>query len=446
VIVFSPNNGAGLFRVPAAGGSATPATTLESGEVTHRFPWFLPDGRHFLYLDRNSDAEKDAIYAGDLDSKIRSRIVAADSNAVYTPGQLLFVRGGTVMAQPFDAQKFQTSGDPVPVAEQVVSNAGGVFAQGLFSASQSGVLAYISGGAGTGSQLVRFDRSGKVVGTVGVPIAAPVFWGAISPDGNRVAEDHPDPQTGVYDLWLHDLARGTASRFTFNSKTNRFPVWSPDGSHIAFGSVEGHFNLYQKATSGIAPDEALDKDGRTKRPDDWSRDGRYIIEEASGDPKTGTDIWVLPLFGDRKPFPYLQTQFNEHHAKVSPDGHWLAYVSDETKRDEVYVQTFPTPGGKWQVSTNGGGLPVWSKDGKELFFIGADQKLMAVEVKSSAVNGGPRFEAAVRKPLFDTRLPTSNNTWFDVGKDGRFLIPTPPEQTGNVAMTVVVNWTAGLKK
>jgi Tol biopolymer transport system component len=442
VIVFAPNINSSLFRVPAAGGSATPLTALDqgSGEVSHRFPWFLPDGRHLLYTALNREVAKTAVYVGDVDSKTRYQLVATSSNAVYAPpGYLLFLRERTLMAQPFDAGKARTTGDPIPIAEQVDSVAGNI-SQAQFSSSQSGVLAYTSGGAGGNVQLAWFDRSGKLLGTVGTP--GVMYWATISPDGNTVATDRLDPQTGFYDIWLHDLMRGTASRFTFNSP-NDFPAWSPDGGHIAFTSNRdgGPSILYQKAATGAAQDEALDKAPHSKRPDDWSRDGRYIIEETPNDPKTGQDIWVLPLFGDRKPFPYLQSVFNERNAKLSSNGQWLAYVSDETKRNEVYVQTFPTPGGKWQVSTNGGSFPVWSRDGKELFFIGADQKMMAVEVK-----GGAKFEAGVPKPLFDARYGAGPNGWFDVSKDGRFLIPTPAEQAANVPMTVVVNWTAELKK
>jgi len=441
VIVFAPTTTGGLFRVPAAGGDATPVTALDqaSGETSHRFPWFLPDGRHFLYTDRNADSDKSAVYVADLDSNTRRRVLVAPSNAVYSPpGYLLFVREQTLMAQPFDASNAQAIGGAVPIAERVDSVTKLVYGQGQFSASQNGVLAYTSGGAGQDRQLTWFDRSGKVVGTVGMPgdLGTP----AISPDGTRVVFYRLDTQTSFYDLWLYDLAHGSASRFTFNSKSNINPVWSPDGSHIAFQSTrDGVPNLYQKASSGAAQDEALDKAARDKRPMDWSRDGRYIIEEIR-DAKS-YDIWVLPLFDDRKPFPYLQNDFNERFAKLSPNGQWLAYVSDETKRDEVYVQGFSGTrsgsGGKWQVSTSGGIYPVWSRDGKELFFIGSDQKLMAVEV-----NGGAKFEAGVPKPLFETR----GATFFDVSKDGRFLIPTQTEQSAGVPITVVVNWTAGLKK
>jgi len=441
VIVFAPNQASGLFRVPAGGGSATPVTELDraSGETSHVYPWFLPDGRHFVYTATNTNPEKTAVYVADLDSKTRHRVLSANSNVVYSPpGYLLFLHERTLMAQPFDAGKAVTSGDPVPIAEQV-DNWHDFFAniQGLFSASQNGVLAYTSGGVGNNLQLTWFDRSGKIVGTVGTPgiMMAP----KLSPDGNTVAVDLLDPQTGFSDIWLHDLNRDTASRFTFNPKTtNDRPVWSPDGGHIVF--VSGDRNIYQKATNGATQDEALEKSALNKRTADWSRDGRYIIYTVD-DPKTSFDIWVLPLFGDRKPFPYVHTEFGEGYPKLSPNGQWLAYASDETKRNEVYVETFPTRGGKWQVSTNGGIDPVWSRDGKELFFIGSDQEMMAVEV-----NGGAKFEASVPKPLFRLTSHFDLNTRFDVSKDGRFLIPTPVEQSANVPMTVVVNWTAGLKK
>jgi Tol biopolymer transport system component/class 3 adenylate cyclase len=443
VIVFGTLGS--IFRISAAGGSAAPLTELEaSGETSHKFPWFLPDGHHFLYTAIEEGQEKTAVYVADLDSKDRKLIVTADSNTVYAPpGYLLFVRERTLMAQPFDVRKLQTTGDAMPIAEQVDSIASRS-AQNQFSASQNGVLAYTSGGGGGNQQLTWFDRSGRVLGTLGAP--GLVTGAKISPDDKAVAITSGDPQTKTSDIWLHDLMRGTASRFTFGPRGNAFPVWSPDGSRIAFASDrDGLAHTFQKAIAGAVgdevPDEPLGEPPRSTRVDDWSRDGSYMIEELLNTGNVKRDIWVLPLFGDRKAFAYLHSEFNETNAKLSPNGQWLAYTSDESRRNEIYVQTFPTPGGKWQVSTNGGDSPIWSEDGKELYFIGADRKMMAVEVKA-----GTKFEADLPKPLFDVRLQAGIPVpRYDVSKDGRFLIPVPLDQS-TTAMTVVFNWPAGLKK
>jgi Tol biopolymer transport system component len=433
IIVFAPNDRSGLFSVPAAGGTATPITELDqaSSEASHRLPWFLPDGRHFLYTAL-STPEKTAIYVADLGSKTRRRVLTAFSNAIYAPpGYLLFMRERTLMAQPFDAGKAEMTGEPLPLAAQV-DYSRKVSTQGQFSASQNGVLAYASNTGGTG-QLTWFDRSGKSVGIVGSPglMERPV----ISPDGSTVVVDRLDSQTGFYNLWLHDLARGTASRLTFDSQASTLnPVWSPEGDQVAFSSNrDGGYKLYRKEIRGAGEEMALDTTGYNKQATDWSRDGRYIIEDVNG-PVTGGDIWVLPVFGDHKPFPYVHGWWG----KLSPNGKWLAYTSDETKRFEIYVQAFPQPGRKSQVSVNGGSLPIWGPDGKELFFIGDDQKVMAVNVKDAA-----NFDAGVPKPLFDTRMADAQ---FDVSKDGRFLIPTEVKQAGTLPITVVVNWVAGLKK
>ena len=262
-------------------------------------------------------------------------------------------------------------------------------------------------------------------------------WASLSPDGSTVAVDPLDAH-GLSDIWLHDLSRGTASRFTFGPKANDAPVWSPDGSRIAFSSENyGAGQSYVKAANGVGAEEVLDQDPRGNFVTDWSRDGRYLIEAVS-DLKTLGDIWVIPQFGDKRRFPYMNTEYNERGGKLSPNGQWLAYVSNESKRYEIYVQTFPEHGGKWQISTNGGDFPVWSRDGRELYFIGADRKLMAVEVKGD----GKSFAASLPKPLFEVA-----DQWpFDVSKDGRFLIQVPVEQGSAKVLTVVTNWQAGLKK
>jgi len=439
VIVFAPSLSTVLFRVPAAGGTPTPVTTFDAShdENSHRFPWFLPDGRHFLFLARSNSDEKSAVYAGDLQSNDRKLILTANANAIYVePGYLLFPRDRTLMAQPFSATRLASSGEAVPIAEGVdfvrINN------DGLFTASQNGVLAYASGVNSSDLQLTWLDRAGKVLGTVGKP--GDIEWALLSPDGKTVATDRLDPQSGNRDIWLYDLARGTEQRLTF-SGNNRFPIWYPDGTRIAFDGVRaGIGKIYLKSANGTGPEEPLEAGGQF--PMDWSRDGRYLLSNpGQRNPKTSDDIWVLPL-SDKKAFPLLQTEFREYNAKLSPDGRWLAYESNESKRSEIYVMTFPMPGGKWQISTGSGAYPVWSRDGRELFYFSPDNKLMAVEIKP-----GVKFEAGVPHPLFD--LPPGagfNVTGFDVSKDGHFLIPMPADQSASLPMTVVLNWQAGLKQ
>jgi Tol biopolymer transport system component len=237
------------------------------------------------------------------------------------------------------------------------------------------------------------------------------------------------------------LARGGADlRFTFGPRFNGKPIWSPEGSRIAFSTNRsGGGEVIARATNGVTKDEVLDTGGVVVSGEDWSSDGQFVIEERDNDPKTRDDIWVLPQFGDRRPFAYLNSKFNEKYAKLSPNGRWLAYQSDESTRFEIYVESFPMPGAKRKISTNGGSRPVWSRDGKELYFISADQKMMAVQGKE-----GAQFEASVPEALFDVHVGAG--AWFDVAKDGHFLIPVQVEQPVTAPITVVLNWQAGLKK
>ena len=439
-IVFAPNTNGPLYRVPSTGGNPTPVTTLDQSreEVSHRFPWFLPDGHHFLFTGRSTDPAKNAIYVGDTESNQQRRIAPVSSNAAYAPpGFLLFVRERVLMAQFFNARSFQLSGEPFPIAEPVDFITGNV--QGSFSVSQNGTLAYYSAGAGLNSRLTWFDRGGKALGNVGP--AGSYFAPALSPDGGTLAADILDSQTGTYDLWLYDLARNTGSRFTTDPKHDDHPIWSPDGTRIAFSSDrKGHYDLYQKSVNGAEKEELLLESPLPKFPSDWSKDGRFIVYYQL-DPKTKFDLWLLPRSGDagsRKPVPLLQTPFNESWAKISPDGRWLAYTSDETGSSEVYVQSFPSLGGKWKVSVDGGSRPVWRRDGKELFYIGTNLKLMAATVKP-----GSSFQTSSSKPLFDTRLTSSR--LFDVSQDGRFLVINPIEEP-TPPMTVVVNWNSKIRR
>ncbi len=440
VILFAPSTGDGLYRIPPQGGKAAPVTSLDlsTEEVSHRWPWFLPDGRHFLYSGRSSDPSKSAIYVGDLESKERRRIQPVGSNAVYSPPDfLLFVRERTLMAQAFDASRIRTSGEPFAIAERVDFITGNM--QAGFSASENGILAYYSGGGtNLNSQLTWFDRSGKKLGVLGEPgsFVQPV----ISPDGLTLAADRLDPQSGTYDVWHYDLARGSPSRLTFGGKQDGYPIWSPDGASIVFSSNRtGHYQLYRKALSSAGKEELLVDSPRDQFPSDWSHDGRYLVYYQI-DPVTKYDIWVLPLSGDRKPFPLLASEFNEHRAKLSPDGRWLAYTSDETSWDEIYIQSFPSLGKKWKVSVNGGTRPVWSRDGRELFYIGADRK-----VTVTAVKAGAKIETGTPTPLFETRQSVTR--FFDVSPDGRrFLLIDPLPEAGTPTMNLLTNWTAAIKR
>jgi Tol biopolymer transport system component len=437
VIVFAPRTDSALQKVSDSGGTPIAATVLAPGEV-HRGPVFLPDGRHFLYRAK-MDQGTGLIYIASLDSTDRKLLPNVDSGTyVYTQGHLLFLRGTTLMAQPFDTRHLVLAEDAFPIAEQIqVQNATGP-GFGLFSASSSGVLAYQTGIGTTATQLVWFDRTGKQVGTLGD--SATYADLVLSPDEKRAFVSISDGQQR--DIWAYDVARGLRTRITFDPADELNSVWSPDGSRLVFNSRrKGHLDLYQKASSGAGTEEVLLEDNRDKSPQSWSPDGRFILYIRSG-PPTGDDLFVLPLSGDRKPVPFLQTPFNEYDGQFSPDGRWVAYGSDESGKDEVYVAPFPGPGGKWQISTAVGTLPRWRRDGTEIFYLAPDNKLMA-----AAVNGkGSSFEVGAVKPLFETRALDPTRNRFAVSADGqRFLINTDP-QTTSAPITVVLNWAAGLKK
>ncbi|HEV3214326.1 MAG TPA: protein kinase [Vicinamibacterales bacterium] len=442
-ILFSAGQGTPIWRVPAAGGTPARVTTVDSAlEQSHNWPQFLPDGRHFLYwvFVRAQDPEKNSVIIGSLDdrpdSPERRRLLPGDSMALYSAGHLLFDREGVLMAQPFDAARLQWRGDPFPVVQQV-NQVLGRYGWRAFSVSSDGSLVYRAG-AGTKTQLAWFDRTGKEVGRLGQPEdqLAP----SLSPDQKRVAVAQRDAR-GQLDIWLLELARDTSTRFTtFQPAINSIPVWSPDSGRIVFNSNrDGHFDLYVRASSGAGNDEPLLKSSDPKSPTDWSFDGRLVLYQVQ-DPKTKYDLWVLPLEGDRKPVPVLQTEFNEMNGRFSPDGRWIAYQSDESTRAEVYVQRFPMSSGKVRVSTNGGNRPRWRRDGKELFYLNPDGKMMAVEVKATAT----ALEAARPRELFQTRVASAlfGAPTYDVTADGqRFLIDTALDEAGGpTPMTVVMNW------
>ncbi len=441
LILFSPNSDDALFSVSAAGGAPTPVTSLNPSreELGHQWPYFLPDGRHFLYHVRSAKRENGGIFVGSLDSTSTQRLLGADSNAAYAAaGYLVFRREDrALVAQPFDLGSLQLSGEPFSVVEEVRYD--WLRQHAAFSVSQNNELTFAS--SRPNAELVWFNREGKRLGSVGDP--GLYFVPSLSPDEKRLAVTY-DPQTGNTDIWLVDLSRGAYSRFTSDPSNDAIPIWSPDGSQIVFRSNRnGPVDLYLKKASSVSREEPLLTSNVQKRPTDWSRDGRFIVYE-SVDPKTKEDLWILPMFGDRQPTPYLQTEFSEQQGRLSPDGRWMAYTSDESGREEVYVQSFPTLGTKYRISTNGGADPRFRGDGKELFFVAADRKLMAVEVKAAST-----FEASVPRELFQTRVSglSDTRTHYSITADGqRFLVVNTAEDMISSPITVVLNWTAELKR
>ena len=442
VILFAPTRTGALLMIPAAGGVPTPATVLDPSrkEQSHRWPWFLPDGRHFLYSAVASDGEvvtsDSTIYGGSLDSRERRVVAQASSNAVYASGYLLFLRENTLMAQPFDAKRLTTTGEAVVVAEQVADSPES--GRGFFTATGSEMLVFQSGLQSVRT-LAWLDRAGKRVALL--PEPGLLIGAFLSPDGKRATVSLYDRAAHNNDLWIYELTRNLRSRFTFGPANEFAGVWSPDGTRIIFNSSgRGHLDLYRKLTSGAGAEELLYADGLNKAPTSWSPDGKFVMYDSFDDPKTRNDIWVLPVEGEPKPVPFLKTVFNEYNGRFSPDGRWVAYTSDESGRAEIYISPFPGAGGKRLVSLAGGDQARWRADGMELFYLAPDGQLMAGEVRIK----GTDLEIGTVRPLFGPLLTNG----YDVSSDGqRFLAVLPEERAAAPdPLTVVLNWTAGLKK
>ncbi len=454
VILFVPKAGP-LYRVSASGGTPSPVTTLDAagGDTAHWNSFFLPDGRHFLYHAVGSKTrgpnDARAVYVGSLDFTEKSRLLfEGGSNAQYALGYVLFMRGDTLMAQAFDADRLELTGEAVPVAEGVQIG-GATGRTGAFSVSQTGVLAYQAGSGDIRSQLIWFDRTGKQIATLGDQ--ADHSGVELSPDGTRAAVTILDPARSTRDIWLYDVARGLRTRFTFDPADDTSAVWSPDGSRIGFASPRaGRFGLYVKASSGAGNEELLlDEASSNQLPTSWSRDGGSVLySNLSSMSSTQSDLRVLPFSGDRKASVFLATPFTEGVARFSPDGRWIAYQSNESGRIEVYVAPFPGAGGKWQISTAGGTFPRWRRDGRELYYLAPDNRLMTASVNGEST----AFQVGAVQTLFQTRPRLSTALFgidpYDVSADGqRFLVNTLMQDTTSSApITIVVNWTAGLKK
>jgi eukaryotic-like serine/threonine-protein kinase len=444
VILFSPDPTNGILRVSAAGGKPTPATKLDlaKGETTHRWATFLPDGQHFLYMAASHGAgtrnEVNAIYSGALDSSERTLVLQARSNVLYASGFLLYVRDGILVAQRFDPAARRLSGEPMPVAQGVQYDPG--FFRGSFAASDGGLLVYGTGAGTPKTQLRFFDLTGRPVGE---PIGEPAEYSsiAVSFDGQRVAAGIAEPGTGLPNLWLLD-ARGAHGRLTATGPTD-FAAWSPDGSQIAYSRVEAGgpgATVYVKPVNGGPERVAARFDGLSAKPSDWSPDGRFLAVEVNGPQhKTRSDVWIVPMTGDGRPYAFLASDADELYPTFSPDGKWMAYLSTESGRPELYVTPFPGPGSPTQISVDGTGGGGFSGNGLELFYGNMSTNEATAVTLSAGANG-----LQVERPRAMFQMPTF--TAIGVARDGkRFLLAVPPGSPEPARVGLVSNWTAGLR-
>jgi eukaryotic-like serine/threonine-protein kinase len=446
VIIFTPNGqlGNGLYRVSAGGGPATRITVPDAsrGEDSHRWPMFLPDQKHFLYLAANvsGKTEPDTIYVGALNSNEKTFVVKATANAVYVaPGYLLYYRDKTLFAQRFDAVRREVSVEAIPIVTDIAYLPR--IAHAAYAASDTGVLVAQSGSGVALSRLVWYDRSGNETGAASKPDVYSNI--KLAPDAKTVALDKTDEQSTNGDIWTYDIQRDAMKRLTFNPAIDAIPIWSPDGAHILFGSSRNQkFDLFVKNADGGQEERLLDFDNSSKDdkyPHDWSRDGKYILYTR------GAELWVatLPELTARS---FLVLPGIIRNAQFSPDGKWVAYASNESGKFEIYVTSFPGAQGKWQVSSAGGTQPRWRGDTKELFYIAPDGKMMA-----EPLNVGANFDAGAPAALFQAHarelLATSEQVSYDVTKDGqRFLINTQVKNADTHPMSVILNWDADIKK
>ncbi|MDQ6892578.1 MAG: protein kinase [Acidobacteriota bacterium] len=444
-ILFIDNVGReGILRVPAGGGAVVGVTHFDKkrGDFYHAWPSFLPDGRHFLYSVWFKT--EGSIRLGSLEQGDLGELLPVPSRALFaSDGYLLYVSEGALLARPFDPKGLRLWGDPFTVAGRVPYFA--ITGGADFAVSQTGALAFVEGEPQ--GRMAWFDRGGREVGTVGESRNLETL--SISPEGRRVAVGIADSKVGSIHLWIEDLGGQPPLRFSFSAGAEFAPVWSPDGRHIVFAQDPGNgsVRLRLKEVGDTGGGEDLLAPTNFQIPHDWSRDGRFIVY-TDDDPKTHNDIWILPVTGDRKPIPFLRTSFEESDARMSPDGRSIAYVSDESGRSEVYVASFPTGAGRRRVSVEGGSQPRWRKDGRELFFLAADARLMAVPVRV-----GEPMDLGAPVPLFRSPTTASNRSelaiWndYDVSPDGqRFLIRVDLISRDTMPMTVALGWAAGIAR
>jgi len=449
VILFTPDSETQVLRVRADGGAVSAATVLDSvaGERTHRYPVFLPDGKHFLFLARRAGAGagiEPTIYAGSLDSPERTEVVAVASNVQYASGHLLYVRGGILVAQPFDPGRLATRGPAVPIVDDLQWDER--FSRGVFAASANGVLAFLTGQAETRTRLQWLDRSGRRLATVGEP-ADYTYGGtpSVSPDGRLAAMPILNPDRGTSSIWIVDLSTGRRRRLTVDQTDHAGCIWSHDGRRVLFNcyltTTPTSYTIVARAVDGAAADTVY-------RDRDWvwansaSPDGRFaLVQRGTGDDGR-TDLVAAPLSNAVQERGVATGRGAQRAGQFSPDGRLVAYSSDESGRTEVYVVTFPEPAGKWQVSQEGGDEPRWSRDGRELFYVDRENRIVSVEVVRTSAG----FEAGMVRGLFPFH-GAGGYPRYDVSPDGsRFLVTAPVEDRSPQPVSIVTNWPGRLRE
>ena len=441
-ILFAPDWFTGLYRVSSAGGTPVEITRPDASRIeqSHRWPLFLPDGRHFLYLAANfaGQFEKNTILLGSLDSDEKWPIITTSSNAAFAePGYLFYVRDNALVAQRFDSRNYVLKEEPHIVTDDVQYFPRLGFA--LFAVSSNRTVITQTGRRAAKSQLTWFDRSGRTIGTVGPSgvLESP----SLSPDGKRVAVGQTDPDGRIVNIWIYQVANNAVTRFTFGPHFNNLPVWSPDGKRIVFSSDQKlRFTLHQKNSDGSGSEEELADLGSPQEGLwDWSRDGKYLLAMKN------SEVWSVSL-PDRQAKPFLQAKWIVRNAQFSPDGRWIAYSTNETGNWEVYVSPFPTANSRWQVSRGGGQEPRWRQDGKELFYLSVDGKMIAVPVKT-----GSNFEAGPPVTLFQTHVRQQSSAFdvfsYDVTGDGqKFLINNRVDEPNAAPLSIILNWASEMEK
>jgi Tol biopolymer transport system component len=449
VIVYEPDYRDTLWRISAAGGPPVRLTKFENDKhTTHRWPQFLPDGKHFLFFATNHAGDSEhGIYYGSLQDGSYKHVLDADSEGQYASGFLLYHLQSQLQAQKFDPDKGVMSGEPLTVANLVEYDTGTWHTS--FTASQNGLLVYEPGSKTLGTDDFWMDRSGKTLGQV----AERAFYkgaGRISPDGKRVALSMGDPQA---DIWVLDIARGSRTRLTFGGATHLEPSWSADSRRVCYTRQNGTTvitgtSLRARLANGGGQEETLMETNASTPVSllspQWSPDGRYLVHMEQSGP-TGAGVWALPLTGEKKPFAVVQPQTPQSRViqyRLSPNGRWLAYSSTESGREEVYVTHFPSGEGRWQVSQNGGTFPAWRGDSKEIWYFGVDSSLHAAGVNEKSTE----FELEPVRALFQINYVAPVGYPYDVSPDGqRLLVSTFPESV-STPLVLVTNWTADSRK